>query len=168
MNHFYVLGAELLEKFLICGCNVPIGFNHPPDCNIQHKPSFTWRKKKFDDKYITYGMKISFNDLIVPGCRKDILTMINKACNKQRNGRHQLSIAGRTWPMRWMRGGDKGRGNVRGNKHQHRGYKFSYPMQPIFNPSIWTPNEKDTVQVIQNYDVISFSYHWENEIERCE
>lgn len=179
MNHFFVVVAELMEKFLICGdCMTPIGFPHAPTCssnsNNGNELNFVWKKNKVDDKFITYGMQFSFNELIIPGNRKDILNMIGSACVKQhcknisRNEKASFPPASKSWPSRWIRSSEKSK-NCAGNKlkQNHSVYrvnssKFSYPVHiahpPIFNPSVWTPSLKDSSQLQENYDVVSFSY----------
>src|SRR5690349_4068721 len=67
-NHWMILAAELLEKFLICGnCSTPIGFPHQPLCLTKSlsKPN-VWKKTNIDDKFITFSMNFCFNDLIIP------------------------------------------------------------------------------------------------------
>jgi hypothetical protein len=179
MNHFFVVVAELMEKFLICGdCMTPIGFPHAITCssasNSGNELNFVWKKNKVDDKFITYGMQFSFNELIIPGNRKDILTMIGSACVKQhckniaRGERASFPPATKSWPSRWLRSGDKAK-NFVGNKLKQNhavcrvgNSKFTYPVHiahpPIFNPSVWTPSSKDDSQLQQNYEVVSFSY----------
>jgi len=163
MNHFYVLGAELLEKFLICGeCNTPIGFTHQPTCSTKYEMNFMWRKGRIDDKFITYNMKFSFDDLLIPGRRNKIIKMINKTLLGQCQGRHNhknnpLTLKN-SWPLRYVRSGSSKNKN---KSHQHRN-KHSYPVnmvhQPLFNPTLWTPSNGESVQMMQNYNVISFSY----------
>lgn len=111
-NHFLVLAAELMEKFLLCGnCCVPIGFPHQPLC-LTESMSNLWKKTKFDDKFITFGMNFCFDDLITPGCRKNLLTMISNACWKQsmrqRSPKPSLPLMTKSWPKRWLRGDRKG------------------------------------------------------------
>lgn len=174
MNHFFVVGAELMEKFLICGdCMTPIGFSHTITCssnsNSSNELNFSWKKNKVDDKFITYGMQFCFNELIIPGNRKDILTMINRACEKQQKkfvkvDRFSFPPASKSWPLKWMRGsGDRNR-RFRGYQNplsSRSGSRMTYPVQiahpPIFNPSIWTPSTKEP-PVNQNFEVVSFSY----------
>lgn len=178
MNHFFVVVAELMEKFLICGdCSTPIGFPHAPACssggNGSNELSFVWKKNKVDDKFITFGMQFSFNELIIPGNRKDILTMIGSACVKQhcrnvvRGEKASFPPATKSWPSRWIRNGEKGKiGNkFRPNQVACRAgnNKLTFPVHiahpPIFNPSIWSPTSKDTPQLQQqNFEIVSFSY----------
>lgn len=167
MNHFYVLGAELLEKFLICGdCNTPIGFNHQPTCNTKYGKSFVWKKRKLDDKFITYNMKCSFDDLIIPGRRNKIIKIINKTlyeqCQVRFNEIPTLPIAIKnSWPVRYSRSGTFGyRVNTRTiNKSNHYRCRPIYSVNPpIFNPTVWTPSAHESTEMLKNYNVISFSY----------
>lgn len=164
MNHFFVVVAELMEKFLICGdCTTPIGFPHAITCSKSDEMNFVWKKNKFDDKFITYGMQFSFNELIIPGNRKDILNMIGSACVKQyckRAEKASFPPASKSWPAKWLRGNGRNGNKFRPNQPSNRVHnKFTYPVQiahpPIFNPSIWTPSNKDN-RVERNYE--SFSY----------
>jgi hypothetical protein len=175
MNHFYVLGAELLEKFLICGdCNTPIGFTHQPACNTKYERSFMWRKRSIDDKFITYNMKCSFDDLVVPGRRNKIIKMINKTVIEQSQVRSNdrttaLPFAIKnSWPLRYTRSGYiyNGNGRIKNKSYQHHrngNNRYTYPVSiihpPIFNPTVWSPSNDESTQMIQNYDVISFAYH---------
>lgn len=182
MNHFFVVTVELMEKFLICGdCMTPIGFPHVITCSGNNSStnelSFTWKKNKFDDKFITYGMQFCFNELLIPSNRKDIFALINRTCEKQQNKfgkieKFSFPPASKSWPLRWIRnGGDKSRVNKFRSNSQHFQHqqqvtarsnnKFTYPVHiahpPIFNPSIWSPSLKDG-KSNQNYEVVSFSY----------
>lgn len=171
MNHFFVVAAELMEKFLICGdCMTPIGFPHAITCrsniNSSNELNFSWKKNKVDDKFITYGMQFCFNELVIPGNRKDILAMIHNACEKHQNKfgkvtKFSFPPASKSWPLRWMRNGDKNR-KFRVPQHPQLSRscsKLTYPVHiahpPIFNPSIWTPTNKE---VKPNFEVVSFSY----------
>lgn len=167
MNHFYVLGAELLEKFLICGdCNTPIGFTHQPTCSTKYEKSFMWKKWKIDDKFITYSMNCCFDDLIIPGRRNKIIRMINKTLSEQCHVRSQektLTPHKNSWPLRYTRSGSNNIGHVRNrNKSYHHRNRYSYPVHithpPIFNPTVWTPTSYESAQMMQNYDVVNFSY----------
>lgn len=191
MNHFFVVAAELMEKFLICGnCDAPIGFPHAIICT--HHPeypsycnelNFTWKKSQGDDKFITYGMQFNFNELVLPpNERKDIQAMINRACERQQNNNinrierflstSSMSMLSKSWPLKWMRNGnDKNKNKIRSNLHQQQQVnrnKFTYPVHiahpPLFNPSIWSPSSKDA-QSTQSYEVVSFSYQQQQQKE---
>ena len=173
-NHFFVVVAELMEKFLICGyCSTPIGFPHAVTCecesnsNKANEMNFMWRKNKVDDKFITFGMQFSFNEIIMPSNRKDILNMISSTCAKQNlknsNRFEKVSFppASKSWPSRWIRGGCKFKQSG-SSTSRHGINKFAYPVQivhpPIFNPSVWTPSTKDAEQLQNNYEIVSFAY----------
>lgn len=169
-----------MENFLICGnCMTPNGFPHAITCSNSRSNktelNFVWKKNNVDDKFITYGMQFSFDELIIPGYRKDILTMIGSACVKQhckniaRNEKASFPPASKSWPSKWLRNSEKAK-NFVGNKLKPNqalyrvdsSSKFTYPVHivhpPIFNPSVWTPSSKDSPLLEQNYDVVSFSY----------
>lgn len=165
MNHFYVLGAELLEKFLICGeCNIPIGFTHQPTCNTKSEMNFMWRKGRMDDKFITYKMKFSFDDLLIPGRRNKIIKELNKAMSEQCQGRNSnknnpLTLKN-SWTLRYVRSGSGG-SKYKNKSNQHRN-KHTYPVnpvhQPLFHPTVWTPSNCESVEMMPNYNVMCFSY----------
>lgn len=164
MNHFYAIGAELLENFLICGeCNIPIGFTHQPTCNIKDETNFMWRRVKYDDKFITYNMKFSFDELLIPSRRHKIIKMLNKTLLEQcqgRNNKNNPLTLKNTWPLRFVRsgsGGSKNKNKSRQHRNKHR-YPVHVVHQPLFHPTAWTPSNGESVQMMQNYNVISFSY----------
>lgn len=160
-NHFMVLSAEMMEKFLICNyCTVPIGFPHQPLCVAKSTTSNIWRKTKIDDKFITYGMNFCFNDLVVPGCRKNIMMQITNSCGKQKSLHQQqkcaMPLLTRAWPSRWLRSSD----NRSVNRNQNQRSRITYPVQiahPIYNPSgkssIWTSTHADQLKM-SNYEII--------------
>jgi hypothetical protein len=166
MNHFYVLGAELLEKFFICGdCNVPIGFAHSPLCAISNEPKFKWMKKKFDDKYITYEMKFDFNELMNPAFRNDIIMMtVKNGLKVQKLHRETLPSITKMWPAKWLRGSEKNKYKNAKVAARNSRNKFT-SLAPIFHPSAWTPSSNDNLHSIQNYDVISLSYRHSQVVE---
>ena len=148
-----------MEKFLICSnCSTPIGFPHQPLC-LTESMSNIWKKTKFDDKFITFGMNFCFNDLITPGCRKNILMMIANSCWKQSMMQNlpkaSLPLVTHSWPKRWLRG-DKKKNEKRApmktrpfNHHVH---------QPLFLPSIWSPHSTDSAVSETNSQFMSFCY----------
>ncbi|KAG5673233.1 hypothetical protein PVAND_003297 [Polypedilum vanderplanki] len=137
MNHFYVLGAELLEKFLICGeCNTPMGFTHQLDCSIKQDKVFKWKKTNFDDKFITFDMKFSFGELFNPKKKKEILKLIQMTINKQ----GQIGSSPKTslpidlkssWPEKWTRNNQifQSQANNENSMSDH---------PTTFNATVWT------------------------------
>lgn len=152
-NHFMVLAAELMEKFLICGdCSTPIGFPHQPLCltKSMSTPNI-WKKVNFDDKFITFGMNFCFNDLLIPNGRMDILSKIASCCMKQAqvHEKTSLPLVTNSWPDRWILG-NKSKKKIKEHKSiktVHVGHKT----HPINKPSIgkpssiWTPTTSDSL-----------------------
>lgn len=161
MNHFYVLGAELLEKFLICGeCNVPIGFVHQCGCSVreENERRFKWKKVARDDKFITFDMRFSFEDLLDPQKRKEIVSLIGRTTSKQiRIGNHEktsLPLATKSsWPAKWNRAGCRNR-RLKVNSRTRISYPIHIVHPPIFHPSAWTPTRGELLKKF-----VSFSYH---------
>lgn len=137
-NHFLVLCAENLESFLICSdCRAPIGFSHHSKCiAISAERANIWRKTKYDDKFITYGMKFNFYDIVSPEYRQSIVQKIKKTCWEQQiHARQQLlrttttmkskpfmSKNVKSWPTRWLRGdADRNRDE---KKEEHKNVRF--------------------------------------------
>jgi hypothetical protein len=161
-----ILSAELLEKFLICtNCSMPIGFPHKPLCLTKHltKPNI-WKKTKYDDKFITFEMKLSFNDIIAPGCRKNILTQIASSCYKQSNAYfHEkpfLPSITKSWPSAWNRDRKE---KEKAKKPMMTRKIYSAPSQvisPIGNRSIWTPtvNDEQLFKPCQNLAMKKYGY----------
>lgn len=176
MNHYFVVVAELMEKFLICGdCTTPIGFPHASTCNnAGNRPNemnFKWKKSKIDDKFITYAMRFCFNEMITPASKKDIVHLITSACERSkryggRKARASFPPASKSWPLKWIRNtSDKNKSNFKLRHHQQqqiqgRSSKFTLPIHiahpPIFHPSIWTPTKDSHLH--SKYEVVSFSY----------
>ena len=146
-NHFVILAAELMEKFLLCNnCSTPIGFPHQPLCLTKSLsvPSI-WKKTRYDDKFITFGMNFCFSEIFKPRCRKNILTQIANSCLKQsitqRHEKTSLSYSTKSWPMRWMRG-DKEKKNK--EKRMQIRTVYGCDQQPsMFSSSPWTPKASD-------------------------
>lgn len=140
-----------MEKFLICNnCSTPIGFPHQPLCLTKSlsKPN-VWKKTNFDDKFITFAMDFCFNDLIIPGSRKNILTQIANSCLKQcrasnyRREMPSIPLVTKSWPDRWLRG--EKNNNKKSDKTKHiKAHNVHSPTHPcLFKPPIWTPAPED-------------------------
>lgn len=144
-NHFLILAAELMEKFLICSnCSTPIGFPHKPLCLIKSLTTpIVWKKTQYDDKFITFGMKFSFNEIFAPGCRKKILAQIANACFKQsavqRQDKPSLPLIPKSWPRSWIRD-EIERKPVQMQKTNSTQGLIS---PPFLSRSIWTPTGID-------------------------
>jgi hypothetical protein len=160
-NHFLILAAELMEKFLICSnCSIPIGFPHKPLCLTKSLiRENVWKKTKYDDKFITFGMKFSFNDIVAPGCRKNILTQIANSCLKQSITQHRhekltLPSITKTWPSAWIR--DE---KDKEKKPMRKTYSVPDPgLPPIGNRSIWTPTGSDERLFMHHQKFKSFGH----------
>lgn len=158
MNHFYALGAELLEKFLICGeCNVPIGFTHQLNCSVREESekNFKWKKTAFDDKFITFDMRFSFSELFDAPRRKEIIKLIKRSTSKQirigNRSKTSLPLSAKSsWPGKWNRGCSKAR-RVKFSRNR-RAYPVHIIHPPIFNPSAWTPHTSE----VQNFINLAF------------
>ena len=165
-NYFMVLAAELMEKFLICGnCLTPIGFPHKPLCLTKSlsRPNI-WKKTRFDDKLITFGMDFCFNDFISPGCHlSSILTKLNNSCLRQLQAKTQqkpsLPLVTNSWPDRWLRS-TKDRSKER---KPMKTVRVSYKTHPIVDfkpsigrPSIWTPTTSDSIPI--SSQIASFTF----------
>ncbi|CRK86659.1 CLUMA_CG000495, isoform A [Clunio marinus] len=164
-NHYLILSAELLEKFLICNdCSIPIGFPHKPKCltKSMSKP-IVWKKIKFDDKFITFGMKFSFDDFVAPGSKKNILTQIASSCLKRQNrnvGHEKTSmlLTTKSFPRRWVRS-DKSKSSDKNKLPRSKAVCIARPSPPIFKPSIWTPNQNDSSNLSKvDYEIIGFAF----------
>jgi len=165
-NHFLVLCAENLEHFLICSeCSTPIGFTHQKNCIRKSMTGQSlWRKTKCDDKFITYGMKFNFYDIVSPEYRQNIIEKIKITCWEQqvqaRNQLHRVgaesgpSYMSNSWPTRWLRGdGDRNRDEKKENKIPRlsqtmitttSSMKTNLQSPPLFQSSPWTPAQNDT------------------------
>jgi hypothetical protein len=171
-----------MEKFLICGdCTTPIGFPHESTCNnvsgSANEMNFTWRKNKIDDKFITYAMEFSFNELITPASKKDILNVITRACEKQKRQSRRTRVsfppASRCWPWKWIRNAnDRNKHYTKLSQHYQQQKtanrnKVKFPVfiahPPIFHPSIWTPTKDE--DLLSEYEIVSFSYQKQQENE---
>lgn len=181
-NHFLVLSAELLEIFLICNeCLSPIGFSHQPQCmNATSKPSI-WRKTKYDDKFITFGMKFSFYDIVSSEYRHNIIRKaIESACWEQRQQQQQQQqyehassshkesqqFISKNWPSRWLRDDsdklrdDKKRGTNSRIRSPYPPTSSSSPDNSIFQPlplfllNQWTPLTDD-IELLTTNNFIS-------------
>lgn len=154
-----------MEKFLICNnCSTPIGFPHQPLCLTKSMsiPN-VWRKTKFDDKFITFGMNFRFDELTIPGCRKNILSHIANACLKQcRAEVHEktsLPLVTKSWPGRWLRGyKSKSETSVKHKPMMKARIAYHPAHSPLFKPSIWTPETSDSSLMMSNNQFSSFSY----------
>lgn len=158
-NHFLILAAELMEKFLLCNnCSTPIGFPHQPLC-LTESMSNIWKKTKFDDKFITFGMNFCFNDFISPESRKNVWMLIANSCWKQNMVQSQpkvsLPLMTKSWPKRWLRG-DKKKTEKRAPMKTRAVY-HPQSHQPLFQPSIWTPTSGDGFHEA-NYQFLSFCF----------
>lgn len=148
-NHFLVLTAELMEKFLICNnCSTPIGFPHKPLCLTKYLTlPIVWKKTKYDDKFITFGMHFSFNDIFAPGCRKSILSQITSTCFKQsisqRNDKPALSMIPKCWPGAWVRDSKEKAKKPNPMRKTFSAHNQAFAFLPIGNRSIWTPTRSD-------------------------
>lgn len=172
-NHFLVLSAELLENFLVCNeCSSPIGFSHRPQCMSAATAALSkqsiWRKTKYDDKFITFGMKFSFYDIVSSEYRHNIIRKsIERACWKQQ---HQLQheqhasstrrkesqqFIPKNWPSLWIRD-DSDQQLLRDRaKKRTKSRPSSYPETiatsdnanfqplPLFLVNRWTPHTDD-------------------------
>jgi phospholipase C len=157
-NHFLVLCAENLESFLICSdCRTPIGFSHHSKCIALSvvKPNI-WRKTKYDDKFITYGMKFNFYDIVSPEYRQSIVQKIKKTCWEQQiHARHQLlrttkskPFMSKSWPTRWLRGdGDRNRDE----KKEHKIVRFQHQQQAMTTTTT-TKSSTTTTMMIANLE----------------
>lgn len=164
-----ILAAELMEKFLICSdCSTPIGFPHQPLClteamSVQN----VWRKTKYDDKFITFGMNFCFNDIISPGCGKNILTKISNECLKQSlrtlEVKTSMPLTTKSWPERWMRG-DKSSKSATSTKDKPDDSAVSV-LTPyaneFFTRSIWAPkkSESDLLALKATKGFTNFNFH---------
>lgn len=184
-NHFLVLSAELLENFLICsGCSSPIGFAHQPHCTgtVATSKSSIWRKTKYDDKFITFGMKFSFYDIVSSEYRHNVIRKsIERACWEQQK-QHQLQLQhasstrkksqqfiSKNWPSLWLRDdSDQFRDKREDGKNSRT---CSYPetiatsllspdngasLQPpsLFLASRWTPHTDDDIEFLSTSQFI--------------
>lgn len=136
-----------MEKFLICNnCSTPIGFPHQPLCLTKSMSTpNVWKKTNFDDKFITFAMNFCFNDLIIPGSRKNILTQIACSCLKQcghsnYQEKPSIPLVTKSWPNRWLRG-DKHKKPVKVLVKARNVYIPTHLR--LFKPSIWTPKPED-------------------------
>lgn len=154
-----MLAAELMEKFLLCNdCSSPIGSPHQPNCLTDAmSPSVIWKKTKFDDKFITFGMNFNFDD-IVTGYRKNILSRLSKTCEKQSKlqGHEKISLplVTKNWPNRWIRGGKIKNKNKQKPAIAHS--SFTHP--PLTKATVWTPRSNDSFLMSPNFDFTSFAY----------
>lgn len=125
-------------------CSTPIGFPHKPFCLTKSLslPN-VWKKTKYDDKFITFGMKFPFSEIIAPGCRKNIMNQIADSCFKQSvsqaHEKPSLPTIAKSWPSSWIR-------NEKEKKPAQIRRTFYAPAEgvvPIGSRSIWTPSGSD-------------------------
>lgn len=158
-NHFLVLAAELMEKFLICGyCSTPIGFPHQPHCLTKSfSKSIIWKKIYFDDKFVTYGMKVPFNELIFSNNHKGIRTKITECCMNQVRAQGQkktlLPLVTNSWPDQWVRDKNECK-QVKAVCAEFEAYPNT--TQSIAKPTIWTPTKSD--ELPGNSQITSFCF----------
>lgn len=164
-NHFLILAAELMEKFLICNnCSTPIGFPHQPLCFTESisKPNI-WRKTKYDDKFITFGMHFRFEEITIPECRKDILLHIENACSKQSQfqcrEKTSFPLTTRNWPCHWFRGNkDKSKSNAT-SKPIIQAKIYCHPTRlPLLKSTVWSPTSVETRSKVTSNQFESFTY----------
>lgn len=145
-----------MEKFLICSnCSSPIGFPHQPLCLTKSlSVPNVWKKTEYDDKFITFGMNFSFDDIFSPGCRKNILSQIASSCLKQCQvqGREKTALPSvtKSWPGRWIRNKNKKHEIAfKANWHKKARAVCHNVHAPLWKPSIWTPqvNEVQRQQI---------------------
>jgi hypothetical protein len=170
-NLFLALAAELMEKFLICNnCSSLIGFSHQPLCLTESlsEPN-VWKKLKFDDKFITFGMKFCFDDLVAPGCRKNIKSRIISSCLRQwrhqvhaRNDSQGLRFTHSAWPHRWTRGKLSKAPVATKINIMKRARSVPHNLNPpLSRPSIWTPQTDESPVFKQNSQLASFTFKYD-------
>lgn len=161
-NNFLMLAAELMENFLLCNdCASPIGSLHKPNCLANAlSPKAIWKKTKFDDKFITFGMNFNFDDIAM-GYRKNILSRLSKTCEKQSKAHEyekiSLPMDTKIWPSRWDRGGK----NKNKNKPKRSIVQASVANPPLTEPTAWTPRSNDSFLMSPGFDFTSFAYRSE-------
>lgn len=104
-NHFLILAADLMEKFLLCtNCSSPVGFPHQLLCLTKSMTTNSSELTDHDGRLITYGMNVCFNDTVIPSQRQNIIATIDNANSSQ--GKWQIqqkkTKKGKSKPVSFM------------------------------------------------------------------
>jgi hypothetical protein len=147
-NLFVVAAAECMETFLFCSnCLSPVGFPHKENCLVASmSPRSLWKKTKYDDKFITFGMNFFFDELIKPTIRKNILAQITTSCHKNcqvQCPKITFNPSRDIWPLFWARSEQEKR-QICDKKVGYKKQDLQLNRHPgLFSPSVFSQTSED-------------------------